>query len=131
MPLTLRNVFFWIALVSSVWLLSSCGGEQALQKGAVRASPKDLSDKANTWRGGAIGAGFSKPLDGRIWEIAARASGEAAREGRPTAYLTLDGFQRVEAYPLEKGSKPNCRRVREQIYQDEKLVQDETKERCP
>ena len=131
MSMTHRNVVFWIALVSSAWLLFSCGSQQAYQRGAGGGSLGDLIDKDNTWRGGAIGAGLSKPLKGRISGIAARASGEAARDGRPTAYSSLDGFQRVEAYPLEKGAKQNCRQVREQIYQDEKLVLDETKEVCP
>lgn len=130
MPMTLRNVVFWIALVSSAWLLFSCGGEQAFQRGAGGDSLGSLIDKDTTWRGGAIGAGLSKPLKGRISEIAVRASGEAAREGRPTAYLSIDGFQRVEAYPLEKGSKLKCSQVREQIYQGEKLFQDEMKEVC-
>lgn len=126
----LKGFVFWVGLMGMLFLLAACGGEQALQKGPVGASPQDLIDKVTTWRGGAIGAGLSKPLEGGIWEIALLTSGEAAREGRPTAYISIDGFQRVEAYPLEKGSKPNCRRVREQIYQDEKLVQDETKEVC-
>ena len=126
-----KIIFFGMALICSSSLFLACGSENAYQKGAGGAALGDLIDKVTTWRGGAIGAGLGKPLEGRIWEITIRTSQEAVREGRPTAYLSMDGFQRVEAYPLEKGAKPNCRRVREQIYQDEKLFQDETKEVCP
>lgn len=128
--LFLKGLVFWVSLMGLLFLFAACGGEQAIQRGAGGDSLGSLLDKDTTWRGGAIGAGLSKPLKGKISEIAVRASGEAAREGRPTAYLSIDGFQRVEVYPLEKGSKPNCRRVREQIYQGEKLFQDETKEVC-
>jgi len=43
----------------------------------------------------------------------------------------LNGFQRVEAHPLGQGSGTGCRLVREQIYQDGKLVRDERIEVCP
>ena len=131
MPLTLKAIVVWIALFSSSTLFLACSSENAYQKGAAGAALGDLIDKVHTWRGGAIGAGLGNPLEGRIWEIATRASEEASREGRPTVYLSLDGLQRVEAYPLEKGSRPNCRKIRTQIYQEEKLFQDETKEVCP
>ncbi|MFH0788444.1 MAG: hypothetical protein V2B13_12640 [Pseudomonadota bacterium] len=128
--LALKDFVFWASLVIIFPLFLACASETAHQRGPGKASSGELIDKNTTWRGGAIGAGLSKPLEGRLSKIAARASGEAAREGRPTAYLSIDGFQRVEAYPLEKGSKPNCRQIREQIYQNGKLVQDETKEVC-
>ncbi len=128
--LALKDFVFWASLVFIFPLFIACASEKVHEMGDGKASLGELIDKTNTWRGGAIGAGLSKPLEGRISKIAARASGEAAREGRPTAYISIDGFQRVEAYPLEKGSKPNCRQVREQIYQNEKLLQDETKEVC-
>ncbi len=131
MPVTLKTLVSIIALVGLYGLLLACGSENAYQKGTGSASIEDLSDKTNTWRGGVIGAGFGKPLEGKIGEIALRASAEAVREGKPMFYLSMDGFQRVEAYPLGKGSKPHCRKVREQIYQDEKLLRDETKEVCP
>ena len=131
MSLTLKGFILWVSLGGLIFLFAACGSENAYQKGAGRADLGDLVDKVYTWRGGAIGAGLGNPLEGSIWEIATRAAGEAAREGRPTAYLSTDGFQRVEAYPLEKRSKTNCRQVREQIYQEEKLYLDETKEVCP
>ena len=126
----LKEFVFWVSLMGVLFMLAACGSEKASQKGAGGAAIGDLIDKVYTWRGGAIGAGLGKPLEGRIWEVATLASGEAVKEGRPTAYLSMDGFQRVEVYPLGKGSKPNCRQVREQIYQEEKLYLDETKEVC-
>ncbi len=92
--------------------------------------PDTLVEKTNTWRGGAIGAPLGSPIEGKIKEISTQASREAAREGRPVAYLSLDGFQRVETYPVGKGESTKCRLVREQIFQEGKLIRDEIKEFC-
>jgi hypothetical protein len=89
-----------------------------------------LVEKANTWRGGAIGASLCNPIEGKIKEISHQASREAAQEGSPVAYLSLDGFQRVETYPVGKGESKNCRLVREKIFQEGKLIRDEIKEIC-
>ncbi|MHB8842843.1 MAG: hypothetical protein ACYC56_13845, partial [Candidatus Aquicultor sp.] len=95
------TVFFFLlgVLVSSL-LVSSCSTGKTYQKGPVKDYPDVLEEKANTWRGGAIGASLCSPIEGKIKEISAQASREAAREGRPVAYLSLDGFQRVETYPV-------------------------------
>ncbi len=90
-----------------------------------------MIDKDNAWRGAAIGAAMGGVLGGGVTEISTRAAREAARENRPVAYQSNDGFQRVEAYPLGQGSGTGCRLVQEQIYQDGKLVRDERREVCP
>ena len=67
---------------------------------------------------------------GTVTEVSQRAAREAAAEGRPVAYESNDGFQRVEATPVAYNSSTNCHKVRERIWQDGKLVKDEIKEVC-
>lgn len=124
------NYFFVLSLIISFLLISACSTGKPFQKGPVQSFPDSLIEKANTWRGGAIGAALGGPLEGKIKEISFQASQEAAREGKPMAYLSLDGFQRVETYPVGKGESKNCRLVREQIFQEGKLIRDEIKEVC-
>jgi len=125
------QLFFLLSsLIVSLVLFSACSTEKAYQVGPVRTFKDSLIEKANTWRGGAIGAALGSPTEGKVMEISGRALREAAQEGKPVAYLSLDGFQRVEAYLVGKGTTPNCRLVREQIFQEGKLVRDEIKEVC-
>ena len=126
-----QTVFvFLLSTIVSLLLISACSTGKTYQKGPVQSFPDSLVEKANTWRGGAIGASLGSPIEGKIKEISHQASREAAREERPTAYLSLDGFQRVETYPVGKGESKNCRLVREQIFQEGKLIRDEVKEVC-
>jgi hypothetical protein len=123
-----------IGLSTLVWI-SGCTTERSYQGaaigGAVGAGAGALIDKDNAWRGAAIGAALGGVLGGGVTEISTRAAREAARENRPVSYQSNDGFQRVEAQPLGQGSGTGCRLVREQIYQDGKLVRDERIEVCP
>jgi hypothetical protein len=127
-PLTVF-VFLLSAMVSLAFFFA-CSTGKTYQKGPLQTFPDSLVEKPNIWRGGAIGASLSSPIEGMIKEISHKASQEAAREGRPVAYLSLDGFQRVETYPVGKGKSKNCPLVREQIFQEGKLIRDEVKEVC-
>jgi hypothetical protein len=111
-------------------LFLSCSKAKVYQVGPVGSNDAPLAEKANTWRGGVIGAALGSPTEGKVTEISIRASKEAAKEGKPVAYLSLDGFQRLEVYPVGKVTRSNCRLVREQIFQEGKLVRDEVKEVC-
>jgi hypothetical protein len=122
---------FLLSTMVALFLISSCGTGKTYQKGPKKNFPDSLVEKTNTWRGGAIGASLGSPIEGKkIDEISDQASWEAAREGKPVAYLSLDGFQRVETYPVGKGQTNKCRLVREQIFQEGKLIRDEVKEFC-
>lgn len=129
-----KGLAILLVTVLSVTLLSACTSDRAYQGaglgGAVGAIAGALIDRNNAWRGAVIGGALGATLGGGVTEISTRASREAAQEGKPVAYQSADGFQRVEAHPLGKGSRPNCRMVREQIYQDGKLVRDEMREVC-
>jgi hypothetical protein len=128
MPIPLK---WWISLLILLVILSGCSSETAYQKGpAVQPSGK-LDENKNTWRGGAIGAALGNPVEGTVLDILVRASQEAVRGGRPTAYIRLDGFQRVEAHSAGTGTKTPCRQIREQIFQEGILFLDQVKEVCP
>jgi hypothetical protein len=128
-PLT--AAFFLFSTMVPIFLILSCSTGKTYHKGPVKNFPDPLIEKTNTWQGGAIGASLGSPLGGKkISEISDQASREAARDGRPVAYLSLDGFQRVETFPVGKGQSNKCRLVREQIFQEGKLIRDEVKEFC-
>ncbi len=127
---SLSVFFLFLSMMVFLWFISACSSGKTYQKGPVQTFPETLVEKTNTWRGGAIGASLGGPLEGKIKEISAQASQEAAREGKPVAYLSLDGFQRVETFPVGKGKSTPCRLVREKIFQEGKLIQDEIKEVC-
>jgi hypothetical protein len=120
-------------LLITVFLLTffaSCSSDKAYQVGPIGGTDTPLVEKKNTWRGGVIGAALGSPTEGKVTEISIRASKEAAKEGKPVAYLSLDGFQRLEVYPVGKVTRSNCRLVREQIFQEGRLFRDEVKEVC-
>ena len=118
-----------ILFVFSVF--SACSSETAYQKGPDQTVSGTLDEKKSTWRGGAIGAALGHPVEGKVLDILDRASQEAVKDGKPTAYIRLDGFQRVEMHPAGSGSKAPCRLIREQIFQDGFLFRDQVKEVCP
>ena len=126
------TVFYllWSAAVL-IWGMSGCSTGKTYSIGPVQTFPDPLIEKNNTWRGGAIGASLGNPLEGKVKEISDKASQEAAREGKPVAYLSLDGFQRVEIFSLGKRGSGKCHFVREKIFQEGKLVHHEIKETCP
>jgi hypothetical protein len=129
-PLTSRVFLFPAAL--ALFFIGSCSTEKTYQKDSEKPFLVFLVEKTNTWRGGVIGASLGQPLEGKkINEISDQALREAAQEGKPVAYLSLDGFQRVETYPVGKVKSAKCRLVRVEIFQQGKLIRDELKEFCP
>ncbi len=98
--------------------------------GAVGAIAGALLDKHNRWRGAMIGGALGAVIGGATSEIASRAAKEAAQTGKPVAYETTDGWQRVEAQPIAYNEMTKCHKVRERIWQDGNLVRDQVKEVC-
>ncbi|MDP6180453.1 MAG: hypothetical protein QGG48_11225 [Desulfatiglandales bacterium] len=63
-------------------------------------------------------------------EIVSRAAREAAQTGKPVAYQSKDGWQKVEASPVAYDAQRNCHKIREKIWEAGRLVKDEIKEVC-
>lgn len=89
-----------------------------------------LLDKKNPWRGGVIGAGLGAVAGATLTDISMRASKEAASSGKPVEYRTEDGRGVYRADPLEYDAKTKCRKVQERVWEEGKLVKDQTKEIC-
>lgn len=124
-----------IAAIFSTTLLGSCArtdytGQGAAVGGGLGALAGALLDDDNHWRGAVIGGLIGAALGGTLTEVSQRASREAAAEGRPVAYQSNDGFQRVEASPVGYNANTKCHKVREKVWQDGQLVKDEITEVC-
>lgn len=128
-------------LISASFIITACApvdpypsSERTYQGAAAGAALGSVAglliDKDNRWRGAMIGGLLGAALGGTVTEISQRASREAAQEGKPVVYESNDGFQRVEAAPVDYNENTNCHKIRERIWQDGKLVKDEVKEVC-
>jgi hypothetical protein len=95
----------------------------------VGAGAGALIDQNNRWRGAVLGAALGAVLGGTLTEISARASREAAAEGRPVSYRSEDGWQRVDAIPQGR-SGSGCQQVNERVYQNGQLVREQVREVC-
>jgi|GEM_PF-2967580 hypothetical protein len=121
-----------IAATAGLFLaLASCGGDRLARKGEVTGHPVPLVQKEASWRGGLLGGALGAPFTGTFITAAAKAAEEAARENKPTAYVSTEGYQRVEAYPKTDKSSEGCRGVRVLFYQEGLKVGEETKSVCP
>jgi len=125
------------SVVGASSLLSSCATTpspataQGAGVGAALGSVAGLLiDRHNRWRGAVIGGLIGAAIGGTVTEISQRAAREAAYEGRPVAYQSSDGFQRVEATPVGYDANTKCHKVRERVWQEGKLVKDEVREVC-
>ena len=124
-----------ISTVGTSVFLSSCATSQRTYEGAAVGAGLGsvaglLIDDDNRWRGAVIGGLIGGALGGTVTEISQRAAREAAYEGRPVAYQSTDGFQRVEATPVGYDASTKCHKVREKVWQDGQLVKDEVREVC-
>lgn len=92
--------------------------------GAAPAAGPSTLDRENQWRTGAA------TLEGTLSDIRRRATREAALQNRTVAYESVDGFQRVEVYPLVILGPTGCQQVQERIYQNGQLAQERPTEVC-
>ncbi|MFQ5914039.1 MAG: glycine zipper 2TM domain-containing protein [Nitrospinota bacterium] len=131
----MKKIVAWLAVVAfgSV-LVSSCTSPRSYEGagagGALGAAAGALVDKNNRWRGAVVGGLLGAAFGGTVTEISARAGREAAHTGRPVAYHSADGWQKVEAAPVAYNAQTRCHKVRERTWRGGKLVKDEMKEVC-
>jgi hypothetical protein len=98
--------------------------------GAIGGISGAIIDSRNPWRGGVIGAALGALAGATIADISARGAQEAAVSGRPVEYRTEDGRGRYYAEPVEPGGQTRCRKVRERVYEDGRLIRDHIREVC-
>ena len=129
-----RKIFLPLfALLLFTPLFMSCS--QHTQEGAgigaaVGAAAGALIDDDNPWRGAVIGGALGAAFGGTMAEISNKAAREAAEEGRPVRYESEDGYRRIEASPEEYNEQTKCHKVRERVWEGDKLVKDEVREVC-
>jgi hypothetical protein len=119
-----------------VWVLVSCattprtyeGGAVGAAAGAIAGA---LLDHHNPWRGGVIGGVIGAVTGATLTEISARASREAAMEGRPVEYRTEDGRGIYRAEPIGPyDPQTRCSKIHERVWEDGRLIKDQVREVC-
>ncbi|HWR57378.1 MAG TPA: glycine zipper 2TM domain-containing protein [Thermodesulfovibrionales bacterium] len=122
-----------IVLILALFSVTACTeyhGEGALAGGAIGGITGALLDHRNPWRGGLIGAGLGAVAGATIADISYRGSREVYTSGRPVEYRTEDGRGRYYAEPMDYDQRTRCRRVRERVWEDDRLVKDQEREVC-
>ncbi len=98
--------------------------------GVVGGVAGALLDRKNPWRGGIIGAAIGSVAGATIADISVRGSREAAASNRPVEYYTDDRRGRYYAEPIGYDEYTKCRKVRERVWEDGRLVRDTVREVC-
>ncbi len=131
--LKMRKIISLLLILSFLTLTVGCTQyhyEGAGIGGVVGGVAGALLDRKNPWRGGIIGAGLGAIAGATIADISARGAREAAQSGRPVEYYTDDRRGRYYAEPLEYDEYTKCRKVRERVWEDGRLIKDHVKEIC-
>ena len=124
------TILFMLALLP----LASCTpyhAQGAGVGGAVGGVTGAILDSHNPWRGGVIGAAIGAIAGATIADISMRGSQEAI--GGPVEYTTEDRRGRYYATPESDyyyDGPTRCRKIREQIWEDGRLVKDRVREVC-
>jgi len=132
----MKKILAWIVVLAlGTVLLTSCATsprthEGATAGGVLGAAAGALIDKHNRWRGAVIGGVLGAAFGGTVTEISSRAAREAAQTGRPVAYQSTDGWQRVQAEPVAYNYQTKCHKVHERVWQNGRMVKDEIREIC-
>lgn len=85
-----------------------------------------ILDSRNPWRGGVIGATLGALAGATIADVSVHGAREAIGAGRPVEYRTEDRRARYYAEPLGYDEVRKCRRVRENIFVEGRLVRKRT-----
>lgn len=131
--------FITVVLVFVLLSASACATryqtEGAVTGGVIGGVAGAFIDHSNPWRGGIIGAAIGALAGATIAEIGARGSREAYDSGRVVEYRTDNrrGYYRADPqgdyYYVDNG-RTKCRKVRERVWEDDRLVKDTTREVC-
>jgi hypothetical protein len=129
----MKKVIAVLLVVSLSCLLFGCTqyhAEGAGAGGLIGGVAGALLDRKNPWRGGVIGAAVGGIAGATLTDISMRASKEAAASGQPVEYRTTDGRGIYRADPMEMDQQTRCKKVRERVWENDRLVKDEIREIC-
>lgn len=123
-----------LSLAAMLGLTAGCTTYQTqggLTGGGMGGLAGAMLDRKNPWRGGVIGAALGGIAGATISEISVRGARESVSAGRPVEYRTDDGQGYYRADPVNQSTaQTKCRKVRERIYEGDRLVKDHIKEIC-
>ncbi len=130
----MKKITALLIIVAMLITLAACATEQqtrgSVTGGAIGGVAGALLGGRNPWRGGVIGAALGAIAGATIADISARGANQAAREGRPVEYWTDDGRGRYYAEPGGYNPRTKCRKVREQVWENGRLVKRSVREVC-
>lgn len=112
-------------LVMVLTMLTACMPHQypaSTAGGAMGGIAGAILDQRNPWRGGIIGAALGAIAGATLADISVQGAREAAYAERPVEYRTEGGRGYYYAEPLGYDDGRHCRRVREKVYVDGRLV---------
>jgi hypothetical protein len=98
--------------------------------GAMGGIAGALLDHENPWRGGVIGATPGTLAGATISEVSVRGARQAAATDRPVEYTTENGRGVYHAEPVRSDVHSRCKKVRERVFQDGRLIKDAVREVC-
>ena len=130
------RILLWggmILLIGSLLFTASCAPYQASRsktRGAMAGTGGIVLDHSNSWRGGIIGNTLGALSGATISEVSDHGARQAAIAERPVLYTTKEGRGTYYAVPVGRNARTNCKKVRERIYENERLVSDRNKEVC-
>ncbi len=114
--------------------ITACATESQRQGAAVGGTIGGITGVIlggrHPWRGGVIGAALGAIAGATIADISVRGAQEAARHGQPVEYRTEDGRARYYAEPEGYDPRTKCRKVRERIWENDRVVKDTVREVC-
>ncbi len=123
-----------LLMVCIMFTLGACATESqtrgATTGGMIGGVAGALLGGRNPWRGGVIGAALGAIAGATIADISAQGAQEAARAGRPVEYYTEDRRGRYYAEPEGYDPRTKCRKVREKVWENGRLVKESVREVC-
>lgn len=125
------QVFSIILTTVCIFSTMSCDStRQGAMTGALIGGVSGaLIDSSNPWRGGLIGGVVGTIAGATISEISKKGAREAAENGHSVEYKSEDG-RIYRADPMGSSKNGRCRKIRERIWKDGKLVQEQVRQIC-
>jgi hypothetical protein len=126
-----------VFLALTIFVTSGCTtyqGQGGMAGGAMGGLAGAVLDRKNPWRGGVVGAVLGSLAGATISEVSVQGAREAAHAGQPVEYRTESAPQAVyraePVYQEPSNARTKCRKVRERVYEGDRLIKDNIKEVC-
>ena len=132
----MRKIALALLLVAAVTFSFGCTQyeQQGTGVGAAVGGIAGALLARNPWEGGVIGGALGAVAGATLVNISERANQQAVQTGRPVEYTTQNGAGIYRAEPEGGVYYPNahtrCRKVRERVWDNGRLVKDHVREVC-